>query len=392
MTYSGPDMLALAEAGDPVALARTLVSTPSVNPSLTTGGAGEGEVARLCATWLERWGFDVDVVEVAPLRWNVIAQLDGAGPTLLLNGHIDTVGVAGMTIPPFSGRVEDGRILGRGACDMKGGIASLLAAAYRLSRSGPRPGLVVALTADEEHASLGMARLMESGVRADMAVVCEPTSLAVMPAHKGFVWVKATFRGRAAHGSRPDIGVDAIQHAGRYLALLDGYSRDLAGKEPHPLLGYGSVHAGLIEGGSAESVYPDWCEVVLERRTLPGETESGVESEFRALLDRLAGQVPDLKAELEVTLARPGTEVGTDSPLVQGLLDASGRHDVVRPIEGMTAWVDAAYLNEAGIPAVCFGPGSIAQAHAAEEWVDVREVEVCADILESFARDLSTAG
>jgi acetylornithine deacetylase len=222
-----------------------------------------------------------------------------------------------------------------------------------------------------------------------MAVVCEPTCLAAMPAHKGFVWVRATFEGRAAHGSRPDLGVDAIRHAGLYLSALDAYAAELRRRPAHPLLGHGSLHAGTIKGGTAESVYPERCELLIERRTMPGEAPKAVEAEFRSVLDGLAAAEPSLVATLETTLDRPGTEVDVSSRLVQGLLEAGDALGVPRRVQGMTAWVDAAFLNEAGIPAVCYGPGDIAQAHCADEWIEARQIETCADVLERFARSLA---
>ena len=378
-----------ARNGDPVALTGWLVSIPSVNPVLEEGGAGEVQIAEACAELLEAWGFETTITEPSPGRPNVIGRLEGSGPTLLLNGHLDTVGVAGMTVDPFGADMDGHRMYGRGSCDMKAGDAALLAAAHRLATEGPRPGLIVALTSDEEHASVGMADLVAgSGPGADLAVVCEPTSLRVMPAHKGFVWIRALFEGVAAHGSRPDIGIDAIRHAALYLAELEGYAEELRRRPAHPLLEYGSFHAGTIRGGSAESVYPDRCELLLERRTMPGESPQEVVAEFQAALDTLERRDPTLSATLDMTLERPGTEVARDHLLVQGLL-AAGEASGVEPIvEGMTAWVDAAFLNEAGIPAVCYGPGSIEQAHTDAEWVDVREIGTCADVLEQFARDL----
>jgi len=378
-----------ARNGDPVAIARLLVSVPSVNPALAPGGAGEAAIARTAADLLGSWGLDTRIVEVAPGRTNVVAELAGDGPTLLLNGHLDTVGVEGMTIDPFAAELDGGRLLGRGSCDMKGGVAALLAATHRLASAGARPGLVVALTADEEHASLGMADLVRSGVSADLAVVCEPTSLRVMPAHKGFVWLKATFLGRAAHGSRPDVGIDAIRHAGLYLAALDTLAGELRARPGHPLLGHGSFHAGTIVGGTAESVYPDRCELLLERRTLPGESTETVVRELQEPLEALGERESDVRAWLDVTLDRPGTEVPTRSDLVQGLLEAATGRGVATGVEGMTAWVDAAFLNEAGIPAVCYGPGSIEQAHTVDEWIDTAEIRSCADVLESFGRSLA---
>ena len=386
------DALGRARAGDPLELTRALVATPSVNPVLEAGGAGEGAAATLAAEWLQGWGLDVRTHEVAPGRWNVVARLDGDGPTLMLNGHLDTVGVEGMTVPPFEAVIDGGRLLGRGSCDMKAGIAAMLAATARLAASGPRPNLLVTLVADEEHASLGTSALVEAGERADLAVVTEPTGLAVMPAHKGFVWVRARFRGRAAHGSRPELGVDAIRHAALYLAALEGYAAELAGGSAHPLLGRRSFHAGTIQGGSAGSVYPDACELLLERRTMPGERPEDVVSEFRRVLEALGAREPTLSAELDMPLERPGTEVSQDSPLVQGLLRAAGARGARRAVEGMSAWVDAALLNEAGTPAVCYGPGSIEQAHTADEWIEIEQIGVCADVLETFARSLAGGG
>ncbi|HCW79312.1 MAG TPA: hypothetical protein DG084_09355 [Gemmatimonadetes bacterium] len=249
--------------------------------------------------------------------------------------------------------------------------------------------MVVALTSDEEHASVGMADLVsEGGPDADLAIVCEPTNLSVMPAHKGFVWIRALFRGLAAHGSRPDIGVDAIRHAALYLSALDSYGRELRSRAAHPLLEYGSVHAGKIHGGTAESVYPDECELLLERRTLPGETPETVVNEFQSVLDMVTANEPTMEACLTMTLERPGTEVALSHPLVTGLLRSGEAFEVEPVVEGMTAWVDAAFLNEKGIPAVCYGPGSIEQAHTDDEWVDIRQIHSCANVLEHFVRDL----
>ena len=383
------ESISKARAGDPIAIARLLISTPSVNPILESDGTGELDIAEVAAELLADWGLTTEFQAVSPGRANVVARLEGDGPTLLLNGHLDTVGVRGMTVSPFAGDLVGSRIVGRGACDMKGGLASLLSATARLAEKGPRPNLVVALTADEEHESLGMAEFVNGGPKADFAIVCEPTSLAVMPAHKGFIWVTATFRGRAAHGSRFELGVDAIRHAALYISALDRYEKRLEMKAPHPLLGYGSLHVGTIVGGTAPSVYPGQCKVQLECRTLPGEKGEDIISYLSDILHEVAAGEPTLDGFLEMTLERPGTEVSTDSGLVQGLLDAGGAHNVLPKVEGMTAWVDAAFLNQTGIPSVCYGPGSMDQAHTDDEWIETAEITMCASVLETFARRLT---
>ena len=376
----------IAERADPVDMTRRLVRTPSVNPGLEKGGAGEGAVAELAAGWLAGWGYETAITEVSAGRCNVVSRRGGgSGPSLLLNGHLDTVGVSGMT-EPFSGAVREGRLYGRGAADMKSGVACILAVAAELA-SGNIPGeLIVALTADEEHASIGMDALVGSGVAADAAVVCEPTGLAVMPAHKGFLWIDVRVAGRAAHGSRPDAGIDAIAHMGHLLVAFEEEAERLGGETGHPLLGPASLHAGTIRGGSAPSVYPDRCHLVVERRTLPGETAATVMDETARVAAAARRRCPELDASVEPGLFRAATEVPVSSSLVDGLRRACARAGLPGDVRGMSAWVDACFLNESGTPAVCFGPGSIAQAHTADEWVSVAEIETCAQVLTDFSR------
>lgn len=373
-----------AANGAVVPLTQALVRIPSVNPELEADGAAEAAVATQCAAWLESWGFSTQRIEVADRRWNVVGTVGSGSPVTVLNGHLDTVGVAGMSIEPFAGEIHDGRLWGRGSADMKGGVAAVLAAAKRFADAGSRATgtLHVVLTADEEHASLGMQAYVAGPVAADRAVVTEPTGLAVMPAHKGFLWLTATFEGVAAHGSRPEVGVDAVRHAGWYMAELEAHHHLLASGDRHPLLGPGSFHFGRMKGGSAPSVYPDHCSVEIERRTLPHEGPE-VEREFRDALERLRAS-RGVRASLTADLYRPGSDVAEDAPVVVGLLEAIAVEGHAARVEGMTAWVDAAYLNLAGIPAVCFGPGSIGAAHTADESVPVEELETAANVLARF--------
>lgn len=373
-------------APDPVALTQALVRTPSVNPELEKGGAGEARVAALAAAWLADWGYEVAVDEPAPGRCNVLAKRGPeTGPSLLLSGHLDTVGVAGMAAP-FSGELSGGKIHGRGAADMKAGVGCILAAAAKLARARMGGRLVVALTADEEHAAIGMKALVDGGLRADAAVVCEPTGLAVMPAHKGFLWIDARVAGRAAHGSRPDVGVDAIVRAGHLLVALDDEAVRLAKETSHPLLGPASIHAGVVRGGTAPSVYAAECRLEIERRVLPGETREGVMAEVDRVVEAARRSRPGLDVRTKAGLFRAAAEVDAAAPLVQDLRRACARAGLPDRIEGMSAWVEAGLLNASGTPAVCFGPGSIAQAHAVEEWVAASEVRLGAQVLEDFAR------
>jgi len=386
-------MIPAVRDGDPIELTRALVVIESVNPVLEPGGSGEVEISRLVADLLEGWGLDPTLNECAPGRFNLRAGMgDGDGPTLLLNGHLDTVGVDGMTVDPFGADVVGGRMTGRGSCDMKSGLAVILATAHRLRYTRIPGRLELLFTADEEHASLGMQAAVEEGIDADFAVVTEPTSLAVMPAHKGFSWVRARVGGRAAHGSRPDVGIDAIRSAARLLAALDGLESRLLGAPAHPLLGHGSLHAGTISGGQAPSVYPELCEVRLERRTLPDEDPRAFQAELEEVVSTVRRAHPEVSVALETELVREGSDVSPDHPGVEMLLAALEAEGLPRRVEGMTAWVDAAFLNAAGIPSICFGPGSIEQAHSADEWVSLREIERGAEVLTRFARGFLGVG
>jgi acetylornithine deacetylase len=377
--------------GDAVALARELVRVDSRNPTLASGSPGEGPVAHALARVLESWGFRVELQEAAPGRPNVIARIGDARPgarTLMFNGHLDVVGVEGMIHAPWSAEEREGRIYGRGATDMKGGVASMCAAAARAAASGSLAGeIVVTGVVDEEYESLGTRALVTKGIRADAAIVTEPTRLEIMPAHKGFLWIDVTVHGRAAHGSRWDIGVDAIRHAGLLLAELDAFDREVLPTRSHSLLGRPSLHASTIDGGSGLSTYPDRCHFTVERRTLPGESVAQVMAEVQDVYSRVRRARPEIQAELELMFSQLPSDVEVDAPVVRALdsaLRASGEE--VR-LTGMSAWTDAALLNDAGIPAICFGPGDITLAHAAEEYIQIQEIHRATQVLTAMAQE-----
>jgi acetylornithine deacetylase len=374
--------------GDAVALARELIQNDSRNPTLAPGAPGEAACAQTLASALRDWGFEVRLQEVVPGRPNVIASIGPAdAPALMLNGHLDVVGVEGMVHPPFDAELRDDLIYGRGSADMKGGIAAMCAAAALGSAAAARRRIVVAAVVDEEWESLGMRALIADGVRADAAIVTEPTRLAICPAHRGFVWIDVELTGRAAHGSRYDIGVDAITHAGLLLAELDRLERTRESAARHPLLGRGSLHASTINGGVGMSTYPESCRLSIERRTLPGESADAALHEITQACERVRALDPRFDARVTLTTAQLPSDVPVNAPVVERLRSALEQENVPARIEGLSAWTDAALLNEAGIPAICFGPGDIALAHAAEESVPVKEIVTATRVLTSVVAD-----
>jgi acetylornithine deacetylase len=360
-----------------VELASRLVAIDSVNPDLIPGGAGEDEIARFVAGWLEHAGLEVEYEKVAPGRPNVvgIARGSGGGRSLLLNAHMDTVGVAEMERPPFEPVVENGRLYGRGAYDMKASLAAIMLAGREAAWRSLRGDVVITAVCDEEVASIGTARIAER-YRADAAIVSEPTELSLALAHKGFVAFEVETRGRAAHGSRPDLGVDAIARMGHVLVRLEALDRELRAHPSHPLLGSGSLHAAIVSGGQEYSSYPERCLLQGERRTIPGETVAQVEEELRVLLGELDGAA-------RVVVARGPFEASEDEPLVELLRRHAGDPEIV----GVPFWADSALLADAGIPTVVFGPVGEG-AHAAVEWVDLESAERCLDVYTGVAVEL----
>lgn len=353
-----------------VELLGQLVAIDSVNPSLVAGAAGEAEIARFVASWADRAGLRVETVGK-----NVIVRSRGTSERrLLLCGHLDTVGFGGMT-DPLVPRIEGNRMYGRGTYDMKAGLAAALIACAQSSGD-----VTVAAVADEEYASEGIQEVLPY-VQADAAIVCEPTELAVGTAHKGFVWSEIEIHGKAAHGSRPHLGVDAILGAGPILVALADLDRELRNRT-HPLLGSGNLHGSLITGGTEEPTIPDRCVVTVERRILPDETVAEVEEQLAALLRR----VSDLDVDTRTTLARLAMETPADSPIVEVLRTAAKEVTGTLPsVVGASYWADSAFIAAAGIPSVLYGPGGEG-AHAEVEWVSIPDTIACARALTAAAQ------
>jgi acetylornithine deacetylase len=376
------------ETDPTIRLLEDLVAIDSVNPSLARDARGEADIAQRIAAECVSARLAVDIVEVAPGRPNVVGILEGRtpGPALMFCGHLDTVGVTGMDAP-FRPAHRDGRLYGRGAQDMKGGLAAMLGAARVIAEGGglSRGALIVAAVVDEEHASLG-AEALVARWRADAAVVTEPTDLDVAIAHKGFQWVEIETRGRAAHGSRPADGRDAILRMGRVLNRLEAIDRQLQAQPAHALLGNASLHASIIAGGTEWSSYPDRCILHMERRTLPAEAADAALQESQAVLDRLRREDWEFEAATRLMFGRGAYEIDPAHTLPAMLMGAATSVGCQPQRVGMTFWSDAAILGAAGIPSVLFGPGGEG-LHSPGEYVRVEDVRLCREALVALARE-----
>ncbi len=359
-----------------------LVAAPSVNPSIAPGeGAGETKVAGIARDWLAAHGVRAWLEEAAPGRPNVVAEIGAnEGPTLVLCAHLDTVGTEGMTIPPFEARVEGERLYGRGAYDMKGSAAAIMVAMASLAAEAPVGRVIAALVADEEYASLGAYDFVRRH-RSDACIVTEPANGDLVLAHKGFVWIEIVTRGRAAHGSRWDLGVSAIGRMCPIISALEEFDRTELRRRTHPLVGPASLHCALISGGTGLSTYASECRLQVERRTLPGETADQVRAEVEAVV-RQTGQ----EALVSATFARDACVCDADARVVSVVRDAVTEVVGQRPREaGVGFWMDAAVFAAEGVPTVNYGPLGEG-AHAAVEWVDIDSCTRLAHVLASAAR------
>jgi acetylornithine deacetylase len=356
---------------------RSLVNIPSVNPSLVPSeGTGEGAIADFACGWLTAHGVAACLEEAAPGRPNVVARIDGGdGPIVVLCAHLDTVGTAGMTIPPFEARVEGDRLYGRGAYDMKGSAAAIMVAMATLATQLRTGHVMAALVADEEYASVGAFDFVRRH-RADACIVTEPTEGDLVLAHKGFVWAEIVTTGRAAHGSRWDLGVSAIGMMSRIVVALEDFDRTELRRRIHPLVGPASLHCALVHGGTGLSTYAPECRLKVERRTLPGETPDHVRAELEAVV-RNAG----VDATVEVLFARDPLTCDPHARIVWCVRDAVTQLVGEVPKEtGVAYWMDAAVFGAAGIPTVNYGPLG-AGAHEDVEWVDLPSVARLAEVI-----------
>lgn len=365
-----------------------LIALPSVNPAFLPPRhphAGEGRVAEYLAALGARAGLDIEFQPVLPHRPNLLARLRPAGKirqTILLAPHLDTVNVA--RADQFTPRAQGGRMFGRGACDTKGSVAAFFSALCGLAHSGTRPReteIIFVGLVDEEQGQSGSRFLADRKFQADLAIVGEPTRLALATAHKGSVWLAVETRGRSAHGATPWFGKNAVHAMAR---VVDSLETDFAAslrKRRHPLLGPGSVSVGMIAGGTQTNIVPDRCVINVDRRTLPGESEAATRREVAAFL-----RARKLDAKVSNVKLKPCFPLETDPslPLVRQFLRSIGQ---ARPV-GLHYFCDAAVLARGGIPSVVFGPGDIAQAHTANEWISIAQLERARGMLRDFLKSL----
>ncbi len=369
-------------------LLHDLVRLPSVNPMgrpVTGDIFYEFRVTDYLEQFFRGLGVPFERQAVEPQRDNIVARFDSpkASFTVLFEVHQDTVPVDGMVIDPFGGEVRDGKLFGRGSCDVKGGMAAMLTAFARLVRERPAnaANVIIACTVDEEHTFLGVQRLMEKGIRADFAIVAEPTLLQIVDAHKGVVRWKVRTEGRACHSSRPDQGVNAIYRMGHVLPAIEAYADRLMKSAAHPRLGPPTLSVGRIDGGVSVNTVPDGCVIEIDRRLLPGEDP---EAAWRDFHDYVTSKAKAPFICDPVWMACPALDSTTSGNLCKRLgtaIDAvEGRHEVLAVPFG----TDASSIAQAGIPAVVFGPGDIAQAHTKDEWIELNQIDRAAEILYRF--------
>jgi acetylornithine deacetylase len=354
-----------------------------VNPDLAPNeGAGEAKIAGIIRGWFNTRGIESWLEEAAPGRPNAIARIgSGAAPTLIMCAHIDTVSTAGMTIAPFDPRVEGNKVYGRGSYDMKGGATAILCAMAKLANENLRGTAIAALVADEEYASIG-AQHFVAHHKADACVVTEPSEGRLILGHKGFVWAEITTEGRAAHGSRWDLGVSAIARMGRIIAALDEFDRTTLRARTHPLVGTASQHCATVRGGTGLSTYAPSCTMQVERRTLPGETIAQVLDEIRGVISA-AGE----EAAIKLLLDRPPLVCPREARIAECVRNAAIKIRGRAPEEtGVAFWMDAALFAAAGIETVNYGAAG-AGAHEAIEYADLDSVANCAAVLAETARN-----
>jgi acetylornithine deacetylase/succinyl-diaminopimelate desuccinylase family protein len=365
---------------DVISLTRSLIQIDSSNPNLgSIGGPGETSIARYISAWLQHRDIESHWIEPTPGRPSVVGVVrgSGGGKSLMFNGHADTVTLLGYDGDPLSAKVENGNIYGRGSADMKSGLAAAMIALVNAKALRLKGDVILAAVADEEAESIGTEEVLVAGWRADAAIVAEPTEMDIINTHKGLALFEVDIHGLAAHGSRPDLGIDAICKAGYFLVELDRHAQQLQDRYnqgTRPETGAPSIHASVIKGGEEVSSYPARCTISIERRTIAGETPATVEAELQTILEKLSCTIPDFKFDLRNTFARSAYFIARDHPFVNLVAEeATKSTGTISTIRGEAYWTDMALLSDVGIPGVIWGPKGYG-LHAKTEWVEIESV------------------
>ncbi len=370
---------------DVVTLLGQLVAIPSVNPALDKSSSGEKEIATFVADWCQLEGLEVYLEEIVPNRPNVIAIAKGSGngKSLMLNAHTDTVGISGMS-EPFAARTEDNKLFGRGALDMKAGLAAAMMAIVKAKQMKLKGDVILIAVIDEEHSSLGTEAVMQN-YKADVAIVTEPSWMNLCLAHRGFAVFEIEVQGKAVHTSQQQLGINAITNAGKILAEIEAADKSLQQKEKHLLLEPGTLQATLIQGGQELFTTPASCHLSVERRTLPSESKESVEREMQEMLQRLESNDSTFKATFKTLLYRDAYEVSENEVIVQ----LAKKHLPNANIIGAPYWMDSALIAAKGIPTLILGPGG-GGMHQSQEWVNLDDLKKLEEILRKIIQDFCT--
>ena len=370
---------------DVVALTQKLVQIDSSSPDLgSTPGPGETSIAKYVTAWLEHRNIETHWIEPTPGRPSVVGVVrgSGGGKSLMFNGHMDTVTLLGYGGDPLSGKIVDGNVYGRGSADMKSGLAAAMLALAHAKRLNLAGDVILAAVADEEGESIGTEDILKAGWRADAAIVAEPTEMAIINTHKGYALFEVDIYGLAGHGSRPDLGVDAICKAGYFLVELDRHAQELqtfSDLSSKPETGLPNIHAGIIKGGEEISSYPACCTISIERRTIAGETPETVRKQLVGILEKLTAIVPNFKFDIRTTFSRSPYFIARDNPFVNLVFKQAANCMGTAPtIRGETYWTDMALLAEAGMSGVIWGPKGYG-LHSKKEWVEVESIRQLAE-------------
>ncbi|KAI7475434.1 putative metallopeptidase [Hortaea werneckii] len=380
---------AKANTEDVVSLTQALIHIDSSNPGMEAG-VGETNIASFVSNWFEQKGIESHWIEPVPGRPSVVAIVrgSGSGKSLMFNGHLDTVTLTTYDGDALSGDLRDCNIYGRGAADMKSGLAAAMMALAAAKETPMRGDVILTAVADEEMESFGTEQVLQAGFCADAAIVAEPTEMAIVNSHKGLAIFYVDIKGRAAHGSRPDIGIDAICKAGYFLVEIDRLSNCLQSQEgTKDRLRAPNIHAGIIKGGAEVSSYPASCTVSIERRTVAGETLESVQAELRQILDQLSSSVTDFTYHLRTSFFRAPFGISPSHPFVETVATHATKCMDSKPkIHAETYWTDMALLAEAGIPGVIWGPNGYG-LHAKTEWVEVESLRNLSDAYREIVMD-----